>query len=512
MNRIIFALIFLCAGLTGCQDKWEDYYKQKGEGSQTGSVSDLNLLDYLKGQSQYSEFVKLLEETGVAEELTREQVLTVWVPTNETMPKAEIAAMSAEDKITLCKNHINYIALYNTKLQDDKIVKSLAGKNLTVKEPVTDQFSIDGVEVVAAEQACSNGVIHEVKGWILPRLNLYEYLMRAGDDYSVFRDSVLSYSDTVFKPSQSFILGTDSLGNTIYDSVFVIENTIFNRGDIRDEDKQFTLFLPSNDVLHTMFQDMENYFAGTGGTFTLNDSLKFMHWVLLAVVHEGKMDNYTGTSKSTFGYEWRTEFQAVSGVPFQCSNGLVYKVERLHVPKFLYLKTITAYPHYIFDLPEEEWDNYARVENGIYNSWDTDNRIVCYANGGATTADMPGILFEYMTLIKDNNGNVIPAKVEPGIYNIKVSYRRWASGTVKLWIDDKVVDTYFAGQTKFDYSTTPCLVKENFVIEGTEAHPLWIKQEDAVGEVHVSTGNKKNARAGRLTMYLIQFEPTDDNY
>lgn len=274
MNRIILMICFLTGLLIACQDKWEDYYKEsQTEGGEIVAL-EADLLEYLKEQPEYSEFVKLLEETGIADELTRNQILTVWAPVNETFPSAEVTAMSMEDKISLCQNHINYIALYNTKLENDKLIKTLAGKNLLIKEVSEDLFSIDGVELEGNEQACSNGVVHKVKEWLIPRLSVYDYLLRAGDDYSVFRDSVLFYSDTVFKPSQSFVMGIDSMGNTIYDSVFVIENSFLDKGDIRDEDEDYTLFMPSNRVLETMYQEMGDYFAGQGEMFSTADSSK----------------------------------------------------------------------------------------------------------------------------------------------------------------------------------------------------------------------------------------------
>lgn len=280
--------------LIACQDKWEAYYKEKQPESGEIAALDVNLLDYLKEQAEYSEFVKLLEETGVADELTRNQILTIWAPVNETFPSQGVAAMSMEDKIALCQNHINYIALYNTKLENDKLIKTLAGKNLLIEEVSDDLFSIDGIQLEGNEQACSNGVVHKIKEWLVPRLNIYDYMLRAGDDYSVFRDSVLLHSDTVFKPSQSFVMGTDSMGNTIYDSIFVIENTFLDQGDIRNEDDDYTLFMPSNEVLETMYQEMGDYFAGQGKTFSSADSSKFMSWVMRSVIFEGRVDNYTG--------------------------------------------------------------------------------------------------------------------------------------------------------------------------------------------------------------------------
>lgn len=497
MNRIILMICFLTGLLIACQDKWEDYYKEQQTGGDGIAALEANLLEYLKEQPEYSEFVKLLEETGVADELNRNQILTVWVPINETFPSAEVNAMSMEDKVVLCKNHLNYIALYHTKLEDDKLIKTLAGKNLLVKEVAEDLFSIDGVELEGNEQACSNGVVHQVKEWLLPRLSVYDYLLRAGDDYSVFRDSVLFYSDTVFKPSQSFVMGTDSMGNTVYDSVFVIENSFLDQGDIRDEDEDYTLFMPSNNVLETMYREMGDYFAGLGEAFSTADSSKFMNWIMKSVIFEGRVDNYTGTLKSVYGNEWRTEYQQIDPTPQECSNGLVYRIAKIHIPKFLYLKSIQAHPYYIASLPDDEILLHYRNSNGSANKGNfttMENHNVLYSGTGSDAA----YWVEFDTYMKDNEGNVIEAKLAPGIYKVMASHRTYKAGTVQMLVNGENVATYNAGNST--YSWKPGVVRDEFVIKEEWADkPLTIR--------YVNVG-----KSDRICIEYVKFEPSEENY
>lgn len=497
MNRIILMICFLTGLLIACQDKWEDYYKEHQTGGEEIVALEANLLEYLKEQPEYSEFVKLLEETGIADELTRNQILTVWAPVNETFPSAEVTAMSMEDKISLCQNHINYIALYNTKLENDKLIKTLAGKNLLIKEVSEDLFSIDGVELEGNEQACSNGVVHKVKEWLIPRLSIYDYLLRAGDDYSVFRDSVLFYSDTVFKPSQSFVMGIDSMGNTIYDSVFVIENSFLDKGDIRDEDEDYTLFMPSNRVLETMYQEMGDYFAGQGEMFSTADSSKFMNWIMKSVIFEGRVNNYTGTLKSVYGNEWRTEYQLIDPTPQECSNGLVYRIEKIHIPKFLYLKSIQAYPYYIGSLPDDEIPLHYQNSTGTAtkgNFTTMDNHNVLYSATGSN-ADY---WVEFDTYMKDNQGNVIEAKLASGIYKVMASHRTYLGKNVQMLVNGEVVATYNAGSSTYSYK--PGVVRDEFVIKEEWANKLLRIRFVNVG------------KSDRICIEYVKFEPSEENY
>lgn len=498
MKKIISRLFVLLLLFTGCQDDWSDYYKDSEGGETDASGATANLLEQLKSVPEYSEFVKLLEATKVSEELTRNQVLTVWVPTNATMP-AEVATMSEKDKITLCKNHINYVALYNTKLTDGKVIKTLAGKNLTVKESGTDHFSFDGQEVTKLNQKCTNGVIHELGGWLIPRKNIFEYILESGPEYSIIRDSLLARCDTVFKPGLSFPLGVDELGNTIYDSVFVIENSLLEyKSDIRSEDEDFTMFLPTDQSIHNMYEEMEDYFKNTGSYMTNRDSVKFFGWLLRSIIHQGKIENYTGTFTSPYGYEWRTNYQLVASGEYKSfSNGYVYEVSKIHIPKFMYLTSVRCYATYLSELPDDKINDYLTMGNvtsfNLKQSYDGHTIVQVLGNKSEPVA-----WYEFKTITKDLEGNLIDAKISPGLYTVNASYRTYLCGNLRLSFNGEEVATYNASNSKFSY-------KPGEIFRSYEVKEEWgfnmisIKQEDI-------------GKAGRLMLEYIEFIPTDENY
>ena len=498
MKKIISRLFVLLLLFTGCQDDWSDYYKNSEGGETDASSATENLLEQLKNIPEYSEFVKLLEETKVSEELTRNQVLTVWAPTNATMP-AEIATMSDEDKTILCKNHINYVALYNTKLTDNKVIKTLAGKNLIVKENGTDRFSFDGQEVTKLNQKCTNGVIHEISGWLMPRKNIFEYILSAGPEYSIIRDSLLARCDTVFKPGLSFPLGVDELGNTIYDSVFVIENSLLEyKSDIRSEDEDFTMFLPTDQSIHDMYEEMEDYFTSSGSYMTNKDTVKFFGWLLRSIIHQGKIETYAGSFTSPYGYEWRTDKQLVASGSYQSfSNGYVYEVSKIHIPKFMYLTSMRCYATYLSELPEDKIDDYLTMGNVTsYNLKQAYNgHTIVQVLGNKSE---PAAWYEFKTLTKDLDGNLIDGKISPGLYKINASYRTWLCGNVRLSFNGEEAITFNCNQTKYNYLPGEVL-KSYEVKEEWGFNMLRVKQEDV--------GLK-----GRLMLEYIEFIPTDENY
>lgn len=497
MKKIISRLFVLLLLFTGCQENWSDYYTESEGGETETSTATANLLELLQSVPEYSEFVKLLQETKVAEELTRNQVLTVWAPTNATMP-AEVATMSEKDKITLCKNHINYVALYTTKLTDNKVIKTLAGKNLTIKENGTDQYAFDGQGVTKLDQKCTNGVVHELAGWMIPRKNIFEYILEAGPEYSLIRDSLLARCDTVFKPGLSFPLGVDELGNTIYDSVFVIENDLLEyKSDIRSEDETFTVFLPTDQTIHNMYEEMNTYFGNIGSQMLDRDSIKFFGWILHSFIHQGKIENYTGTFTSPYGNEWRTEYQLINPAPQEFSNGLVYSVEKIHIPKVLYLSSIQAYPYYIGSLPDDEIPLHYQNSTGTASKGNfsvMDGHNVLYS----ATGSKADYWVEFDTFIKDDDGNVIEAKLAPGIYKVMASHRTWLAKNVQMLINGEVVATYNAGNSAYNYK--PGVVKEEFVIKEE-----WANKVLRIRFVNVG-------KSDRICVEYLKFEPTKDNY
>src|SRR3546814_5580446 len=113
--------------LVRCEEKWDAHYEQ------TGTVSDLDLLAYLESQPQYSEFVAKLAEYGLAEELQRDQNLTVWAVSNDQMAALQGMAADEEEVKSILSFHINSLVFDNTKLKDGLRVMAFNGKYITIK-------------------------------------------------------------------------------------------------------------------------------------------------------------------------------------------------------------------------------------------------------------------------------------------------------------------------------------------------------------------------------------------
>ncbi len=508
---ILLINLFLCLAIAGCKDGWDEYYNKKDDKSETNATE--NLLTYIKNHSEYSKFVQLLEETGIAQELGKDQPLTVWVPANNVLE--DVSQMNAADKKAFVLNHINYLALYETKLKSDKIVKTITGKNLIIKEIAENIFTIDGRQITKPNQVCSNGVLHEIDGSLKPRKNIYDYIVESGPEYSTYRDSLLAQNDTIFVPNKSFPIGIDELGNTIYDSVFVIENPYFLRGDIRSEDIDFTLLMPTNQAIKNMWNQMNAVFTSSGKILTEEDSVKFFRWVMQATIIEDKIENYAtaGNIRSVFNNELRTNYQLVDPGYVTCSNGVIYSFTGIHIPKFLYLQDILVETYEIseakhglkrgdiFTDPDAFWDVYANDANGIRSA--TACGYQNYADGGGTrymyvshSSLQP--IFEFKTVTKNVANQLIEAKIMPGKYKLSARFRAYLAYNVDLFFNGEKVMTYNSNLAATN-------LKEGVILDYYEIPDSW-----GFNSIKVKIADSGNAK--RIMLGSLRFTPLEDNY
>lgn len=433
-NLILAAVLVMSVFITSCKDEWDNHYSQ--EQGEASSVSELSLYDYLKSQPEYSKFVQLMDETGVGKELAKNQVLTAWVVSDEHMP-ADYNDFSIVEKIRLAKQHINYMALYSPKLQAGKMIKTMAGKNLSFTAK-GEGLALDEKAIVKANQLCANGVAHEIEGLMIPRDNVYERIVKAGDDYSIFRDSILVKSDTIFDEKNSFPLGVDEFGNTVYDSVFIINNPYFDKGDFRNENGEYTLFLPSNEQVQGAMNDIINLYDGD---VTEDEKTLFFDWIMTSALYKGKIIYAPGqTYESLWNRVWITDKQLVEPESYTGSNGLVYKVSHLHIPRNLLLQDITFELIDCWNkLDEADRNKYFVMENvTTHKDW-LWNKLNFFTCSHTPWNDDKVMTLEVMVLAKDRFGKPKPARLFAGSYRMEQSYRSYALEPLDIYANGALV-------------------------------------------------------------------------
>lgn len=343
MKQLAYIVALLLLTFYSCSEKWDEHY---GDGEKSeGFVSSLNLLDYLKSNAEYSKFVEVLERTGVAEELTRNQDLTVWAVKNDAMDA--LASMTAFTDTFIIQYHVNNLSFGKAKLADGLRMRSLNGKYISVSSE-NDQNYVADSKVITSDQFCKNGVVHEIEQLMVPVISLYEYLQTLGPNYSTIVDTIFNANRTIFDVENSAPIGVDVTGNTVYDSVFVIQNPLFEQVDFRSEFEQITMFLPDNDVIDNCLATLGEQLKAMGKPFVLADTVMAMNWITEALFYEGLISDYHADIDliSVYDRVWRTTIQHVNPDFKKMSNGLIYTVSKMKVPNNVYITRIKSLVHY----------------------------------------------------------------------------------------------------------------------------------------------------------------------
>lgn len=523
MKNIIYAALILFFAVMGCKKKWDAHYGEED----APEMSSLNLLDYLKSQPQYSEFVAQLEEHGLAEELARDQALTVWAVSNDKM--AALSSLGTDTKAIL-SYHINSLRFDDTKLTEDLRVMTFNGKYLSVRKE-NGTVRVGDAQVIKGNQLCKNGVIHEISQLLTPDQSIYEYLESLGEDYSIIRDTLLAMNDTVFDPLNSIPIGVDPTGNTLYDSVYIITNPIFEKADIRSEFSEITMFLPSNQVIANCFNDLGNLYDQFGKTFLKEDTLVAFSWIKDAVFYKSLLDDVSGEDlTSVFGKLWKPSVQKVDPNFRRMSNGRIYEINKLKIPNNVHISMIKQLFHYWEFVPDEEKDalftvNHAKsigLANDVTVAFPTIGVEITYRTlrieGDLEDNKPVSIDYTPVMLERKDDGstdyNVV--EVPPGEYNLYMGFRATNHPFVNIYVDDKPVARNLnvepATPWHFDRNTnTVPGTKYNgwgglvgpVVIEGDEVRSFKIKVEFA----GLGKGNVE-----RLDLYHWALIPTENNY
>ena len=493
------AFLLTALGILSCEDKWDEHYSRSESGET--SVSSLNLYDYLREQPEYSRFMDFLDEQKVGDELKKNQELTVWVVSNDAMP-ADFDHYTEREKLRLAKHHINYMSLTSPKLSDGKTIKTMAGKNISFSS-YGDGLALDLVPIVKENQVCANGVAHELNHLMIPRDNIYEVIAYAGDEYSIYRDSFLIKSDTVFDMENSFGIGVDEDGNTIYDSVFVIRNPYLEAGDFRDDNQAFTLFLPSNEVLLAGLDSIEQ---GFGDFFLPQDYQTIYEWILKATIHRGRITDYQPDQQlySIWGdyYDWRTKHQLVVPTPKEGSNGLIYEMKQLYIPRSMFQSVITCnFVESYAAMSTADRAKYVKVENHTLFEPAWSNSGMWMRAERSMNDDVPVIL-EVTVMTTNRFGKPVPARFFPGEYDLQGIVRPYEVGKWDIYFNDEMFlpehDPY-----SFNNANSDVMKTDVAIWKVTEATELRVK--------FVQNIYRSAVKAKRIPIRILKFTPKGES-
>lgn len=272
----ILGATFALTAAVGCSDTWDEHYSPD-----TGNVIDATIYGFVKNDAGYEKFCRMIEVSGYADLLNTTQTFTVWIPSAESL--SEISLDNTDEVRRIVANHI---ARFNVSSATPKTkgVKMYNGKMLFF-----DGGTFGGIALGHTDIRLKNGIAHELNGMIPYSYNIREYI-DTHDETSKLSEFIRRFDEEKFDEAASTPIDIDENGATIYDSVKVLYNRLFQHpiyglGNIQAEDSLFTMLIPDNKAWDESYARIAPLFNVYNADAAAADSIRDTQ-TSLAVVHD----------------------------------------------------------------------------------------------------------------------------------------------------------------------------------------------------------------------------------
>mgnify|MGYP000972414880 FL=1 len=463
---ILLIAVFFTAACSSLDD--DEHYSRYNSDIQNNELKIVNTSseNYIKSRSDLSDMNDLFLSDSIYKQLdAKGQRSTILVVTNKNFKKPE-----AKNMDFIAKSHISDIEMSPANLSDGERLMMWHGKYVNIDIDSLGQAGLIINHIMFNNATVNeviktnNGYIYVISDMINTPTSLYDYINNLDDNYSMFKDMVISSGSKIFDKSHSKIIGVNEQGNTVYDSVFIYKNALFDsRGfDMNSESLTATMLLFSNDVINSALDDAKNRLDSWN--MTCNQD-KMKKWILEAAFYNKKYSSdQIQTTKdndlnSIFGTQWRTNIQKVDAEnPIALSNGVVYKVKKLHFPNNLLMYRLKDWFYYYENCTDEQKADYFKTNNLVFSQIKTavsawtplagvwplhEDRVLIYEPGEQDNKE--GFQLDF-TLIKlhtnaDNTTNVVPYLIPPGTYRLAMGFvqNQNLDITVSVLVDGQVI-------------------------------------------------------------------------
>ncbi|MCC8173004.1 MAG: hypothetical protein LIO65_00990 [Odoribacter sp.] len=489
MKNIYLIISILALMVIGaCDDKWDSHYSEDVLTSINVEIVNTDAIDFLKNEASYSELYKVFEETGIIDSMKyKDQEFTILVYNNEVMN-----TVTTNDWSYFAKTSISDIAYAPAKLTDGLRILMWHNKYLVINVDInaegTKDIAFDGSDVSRIIKV-NNGYIYQLDEPIFTPKSMYQTLEDLGEDYSIFKDMIMSKNQRVFDASKSIPTGVNNAGQTVYDSVFVIENPLYSTFNFSDEYTTGTILIPSNEVINNALAMAKATLASWNMTRTdsaLND------WILKACFYNRVLmpeDFASDDINSAFSKVWRPTVQKVDlANPITLSNRMAYYITELKIPGHQLIYRIKHFFHY--------WTRCTQVEKDEYFKWtNIDLSSVNVKTGDsydvAPWTPAPGIWpeiynrclyaslddydypysLDFTTLFLNETGDgVVEAMIPPGEYRLNMGFRQHSNlqyYNLNIYVNGEYVNQIYLGNsTTFHYDRNGEGYPEGYTLGG----------------------------------------------
>jgi uncharacterized surface protein with fasciclin (FAS1) repeats len=136
-------------------------------------AQDMNIVETAVGAGSFTTLVAAVEAAGLVETLSGEGPFTVFAPTDEAfaaLPEGTVESLllpeNRDQLIAVLTYHVVPGAVMSTDLSDGMTAATVQGADITID--LDNGVMVNEANVVTADIAASNGVIHVIDAVILP--------------------------------------------------------------------------------------------------------------------------------------------------------------------------------------------------------------------------------------------------------------------------------------------------------------------------------------------------------
>ncbi len=318
-------------------DGWDEYYKNPPDRNND------NILKLIGENENYSQFYNALLEYGFEELLSKNQYFTIFVPPNSAFEGLPV--YSFDEWTEIIGFHITYTNLYSRDFKDLDLM-TIIGKYLNMRQAGNNEFIISesNINMNNVDEYCQNGVIHEIDKLLIPKPNVYEYIMSLDESYSILQDYILSMDKKYIDYEKSERIGVNDNGDPVYDTVWRTENYFLdNVAGLDEESEAYTGFIPSNDEVIEALNSIAGYF----GDISELDEETYNQ--LLSIAFSGSFmtdavtaENLPDTIISVTGKSYPNSMLSFEQVDLEMSNGIVHMLDGMTIPTSFFLLPIVV--------------------------------------------------------------------------------------------------------------------------------------------------------------------------
>ncbi|MEO0750689.1 MAG: fasciclin domain-containing protein [Pseudomonadota bacterium] len=136
-------------------------------------AQDADIVDTAVAAGSFGTLVAAVQAAGLVDTLKGEGPFTVFAPTDEAfaaLPKGTVDSLllpeNKDQLVSILTYHVVAGKVMSTDLSDGMTATTVQGSDITIG--TTGGVTVNGANVVAADVAASNGVIHVIDAVILP--------------------------------------------------------------------------------------------------------------------------------------------------------------------------------------------------------------------------------------------------------------------------------------------------------------------------------------------------------